>query len=246
MKYQNSFVSRLLLVFVILSLGIVSQNADASNAKGQLTVAGDKVQLQHAYAKAEPGFFDETKEDIVVIVTNIPLSNKAVEDRWERSDLVRKGTLKYVEITINYKQQPISVGVKHLGFKASPSGASSNYILEVETLDEKNVEGRMYCKTEQKFFDTAYTFFRRLKNRENVFTPHRSHLYQRLVISGHSHRTVTLLYIALEVLGLFLAVLVTRKSSSTDCIVIILIFLACIWLYWFTLYKEQTATAIKA
>jgi UDP-N-acetylmuramyl pentapeptide phosphotransferase/UDP-N-acetylglucosamine-1-phosphate transferase len=94
-------------------------------------------------------------------------------------------------------------------------------------------------------FDTAYTFFRRLKNRENVFTPHRSHLYQRLVISGYSHRTVTLLYIALEVIGLFLAVLVTKKSSSTDFVVIVLIFFACFWLCWFTSYKEQTATKIK-
>lgn len=43
-------------------------------------------------------------------------------------------------------------------------------------------------------FDTLFTFLRRLKNREDVFSAHRSHLYQRLVISGYSHRFVTLMY----------------------------------------------------
>ncbi len=158
MKSRISFVSWFVLFAVMLSIGIVLQNAHASKAEGQLTVAGDEVQLQHAYAEAQPGFFDETEEDIVVIVTNIPLSDKAVEDRWERSALVSEGTLKYVEITINSKQQPISVSVKHPAFKANPSGFSSNYLLELKTFSEKNVEGRKHCKTEQEFFDTVYTF----------------------------------------------------------------------------------------
>jgi len=158
MKNLNRFVAWLGLFAVMLSIGMASQNAHASNAEGQLTVAGNNVQLQHAYAMAQPGFFDKTKEDIVVIVTNIPLSDKAVDDQWERSTLVGEGTLKSVEITIDSKQQPISVSFKHPAFKASPGGFSSNYILELKTFNEKNVEGRMYCKTEQEFFDTVYTF----------------------------------------------------------------------------------------
>lgn len=158
MKNLNSFIVWLSLFAIVISMGMASQNANTSNAEGQLTVAGNKVQIQHAYAMAQPGYFDKTKEDIVLIVTNIPLSDKAIEDRWERNALVSEGTLKTVEITINSKQQPISVSVKHPAFKASPSGFSSNYILELKTFNEKNVEGRMYCKTEQEFFDTVYTF----------------------------------------------------------------------------------------
>lgn len=55
-------------------------------------------------------------------------------------------------------------------------------------------------------FDTAFTFVCRLIKRENVFAAHRSHLYQRLVISGFSHQTVTLLYVALALIGVVLAV----------------------------------------
>lgn len=43
-------------------------------------------------------------------------------------------------------------------------------------------------------FDTLFTLLRRLGKGENVFEAHRSHLYQRLVIAGWSHRTVALLY----------------------------------------------------
>ena len=50
-------------------------------------------------------------------------------------------------------------------------------------------------------FDTTFTFFRRLVRGENVLVAHRSHLYQRLVIAGLSHRFVTLLYAALAAFG---------------------------------------------
>lgn len=46
-------------------------------------------------------------------------------------------------------------------------------------------------------FDTVFTFARRLTNREKVWKAHRSHLYQRMVINGASHASVTLLYGAL-------------------------------------------------
>lgn len=55
-------------------------------------------------------------------------------------------------------------------------------------------------------FDTCFTFLRRLRRGERVFTAHRSHLYQRLVISGLSHRTVTLIYMALAAIGALAAV----------------------------------------
>lgn len=50
-------------------------------------------------------------------------------------------------------------------------------------------------------FDTAYTILRRLRNRENIFQAHRSHLYQRLAIAGWSHRAVSALYGALAAMA---------------------------------------------
>ncbi len=48
-------------------------------------------------------------------------------------------------------------------------------------------------------FDGTWTILRRIGRRENLFEPHRSHLYQRLVAGGSSHGRVTAIYAALAV-----------------------------------------------
>ena len=53
--------------------------------------------------------------------------------------------------------------------------------------------------------DAGVTFIGRLIRGENVFAPHRSHLYQRLVLAGYKHETVSSLYILLTLLAGFLA-----------------------------------------
>ena len=44
--------------------------------------------------------------------------------------------------------------------------------------------------------DTAWTMFQRARRGECIWTAHRSHMYQRLLIAGSSHRSVALLYYA--------------------------------------------------
>ena len=56
-------------------------------------------------------------------------------------------------------------------------------------------------------FDPLFTIARRWQRGENIFQAHRSHLYQRLVIGGYSHRTVTLAYAGLTLLGALAALL---------------------------------------
>ncbi|HSI88470.1 MAG TPA: glycosyltransferase family 4 protein [Pyrinomonadaceae bacterium] len=43
-------------------------------------------------------------------------------------------------------------------------------------------------------FDTVITFFRRLFRGERVWTAHRTHLYQRMIINGRSHKNVSKIY----------------------------------------------------
>jgi Fuc2NAc and GlcNAc transferase len=59
-------------------------------------------------------------------------------------------------------------------------------------------------------FDGTFTILRRLRNRENIFAAHRSHVYQRLVIAGRSHAFVTTLYAALAMLGAMAAIALAR------------------------------------
>lgn len=68
-------------------------------------------------------------------------------------------------------------------------------------------------------FDTSFTFLRRLRKGENVFRAHRSHLYQRLVLAGYSHRFVTCLYGALAVVGMALALAWDRRIAASSWLV---------------------------
>ena len=55
-------------------------------------------------------------------------------------------------------------------------------------------------------FDTGFTLLRRLANRENIFQPHRSHIYQRLAIAGWPHRVVSGLYGGLASMAAVIAI----------------------------------------
>ena len=48
-------------------------------------------------------------------------------------------------------------------------------------------------------FDASFTLVVRLSRRENVLRPHRSHVYQRLVSQGYSHRLVSGVYYGLAI-----------------------------------------------
>jgi len=69
-------------------------------------------------------------------------------------------------------------------------------------------------------FDTALTLCRRLWRRELIWTAHREHLYQRLVIAGFSHSTVTMVYGAFAVVTSSTALLVLSGSGNFSLIII--------------------------
>lgn len=53
--------------------------------------------------------------------------------------------------------------------------------------------------------DAGITFIRRALKREPVFSAHRTHLYQRLIIGGYKHAQISALYILLTLLAAILA-----------------------------------------
>lgn len=90
-------------------------------------------------------------------------------------------------------------------------------------------------------FDATLTFVRRLLKRENVFAAHRSHLYQRLVISGLSHQVVVLIYGVADLIGLVLAVLLIRNCMYISVIAPLALVFASLGLWGVTLWREMLA-----
>jgi hypothetical protein len=148
MNSRNCVVSWCVVFAVVFSMGMASQHTYAGTAEGQFIFNDTTAQFTHAYAFAQ-------EEEILVIVTNLPLSDEAVEDQWERSAMAREEGLKYVEITINSEQQHTSLNIRLDPMSRSISGVGK---LELTVFDEKNVEGRFHSEGEQIVFDNTYNF----------------------------------------------------------------------------------------
>ena len=79
-------------------------------------------------------------------------------------------------------------------------------------------------------FDAALTVIRRAMNKENIFRPHRSHLYQRLVTLGYSHRAVLVLYAYLMLLSILAGLAYYGGSSpiALGAVGAVLVMYACL------------------
>jgi hypothetical protein len=93
-------------------------------------------------------------------------------------------------------------------------------------------------------FDTVFTIIRRWRKGENIFTAHRSHLYQRLVIAGYPHRSVTLIYIGLAFVGAVLAVIWYLRLPGSGVAVLLTIPILSIVLWRLVLAAEQRVTTV--
>src|ERR1039457_498981 len=133
--------------------------AAEGKAEGTLTINGTTTNVKYAYASAGPGFFDKTKEDVTVIVSDVPLDAKALEDQFERIHMADADKLHAFEITIDAEGKPISTAFRHKGFKGpSPSGLSSEDVFTKKMFDGKTVDGRYKSAKPHEFFGNTYSF----------------------------------------------------------------------------------------
>src|SRR5262249_223680 len=73
------------LLFAAVALSAIE--AEPGTAKGKLIVSGQETPLTYAYARAEKGFFDPSKEDIRVILSDVPLDDEALNDESGRNQM---------------------------------------------------------------------------------------------------------------------------------------------------------------
>ena len=126
--------------------------------QGELVINGVSSQLKYAYAYTEPGFFDKSKMDTVVILSNIALDDEAVNDWGRRADLEETRKLHCVELTINADGKVISRRLRHSAFKASPSGVSSDEVFEPQATGKGVIAGKAYTTKEDDFFGVTYQY----------------------------------------------------------------------------------------
>ena len=97
--------------------------------------------------------------------------------------------------------------------------------------------------------DSALTFGKRLLRHENVFMPHRSHIYQRLILTGMPHARVALLYIALAVPGVAAAALIRARlmfAATLTCGALLLVTVVLLAVVRFYERRAATSAAIPS
>jgi hypothetical protein len=153
---RRTMISAVALFILFLAPALLA--ADGT-AKGTLTVAGKAIPLTHAYALAQKGFFDAKSDDILVLLSDVPLTDAALTDPFERQKLEKAGKLHSVEAVIDAKKQPINVTVRHSAFKMTASGGSTEDLFDATTFDGKSAAGRLHRKSPgTSFDDVPYTY----------------------------------------------------------------------------------------
>jgi len=132
----------------------------AGTASGQLTVGGVTTPLTHAYARAAKGFFDPSKEDVLVILSDVPIAEEALEDEFARHNLAAEGKLHAIEVTLNADKEPIGGGLLHEAFSKMQGYVSITgmHQFEAKTFEPSLVEGKLFMSKPSEFLKTSFEY----------------------------------------------------------------------------------------
>jgi hypothetical protein len=126
-------------------------------AAGTLTLNGTTVPLKYAYAAARPAFFDKNKEDIHILLSDVPLEDEQRDDVFELIKLARDGKARIVEVVLDADANPISGAFFAQVFNGM-AAATGMHKFEQSAFDHKRVAGRLYTDGARSFQDITYEY----------------------------------------------------------------------------------------
>ncbi len=133
--------------------------AAAPTVSGNITVNGVTTKMLYGSARLVKGFFDPKKNDVEVLLSDVPLSGPALTDSFERDKLAKNGKAHIFEITVDASGTPISTAFRHSGFSGPPpSGVDTSDVFTKTTLSTTDVEARYRSTTSKEFFDDTFGF----------------------------------------------------------------------------------------
>jgi hypothetical protein len=158
---RHRLVARALCAAASLSLAAAAAAAILEGAaSGTLTVGGETTPLRYAYARAEKGFFDPSKEDTRLILSDVPLSEQALTDEFRRNHMAQDGKLHSVEVVIDAQRRPIAGVLRHAAFSKTQAfvSVSGMHTFEPKTFDGRFVEGRLSTERPGEFMDVTFEY----------------------------------------------------------------------------------------
>ncbi len=135
-------------------LAVAAAQTPPSTASGALTINGKKTALRYAYAFRE----ELSTPEIVVLLTDAPLSVLDVQDVFAIHDLARESKLRAVEVRFlldgtirSGSLYDVAVGEAHV--------TRTGYdVFEKKSFDARHIEGRLFMKKPSKAEDLVYDY----------------------------------------------------------------------------------------
>jgi hypothetical protein len=149
-----------ILAVTLLLVTLTAASAEEGTAEGKLIVDGQTTPLQHAYARTQPGFFDKSKEDILVILSDLAIPDEALADPFLRHKMAAEGKLHGVEVVLDSEKQVISGGLFHQAFEKTQGYVSVTgmHKFQAKTFDDKMIEGRLSTLKPDEFMGKKFEY----------------------------------------------------------------------------------------
>jgi hypothetical protein len=139
---------------------VAAPAADEGTASGTLTIAGKTTSLLHAYARTQKGFFDKTKEDILIILSDVAIPEEALADQFLRHKMAAEGQLHGVEVVLDSEKQAVSGGLLHKAFAETQGyvSVSGMHQFQAKTFDAKMIEGKLSTRKPDEFMNKTFEY----------------------------------------------------------------------------------------
>jgi hypothetical protein len=148
------------VLFAVLMATSVAYGSDPGTAKGTMTVGGKKADLRYAVAKNTQNGFDKKVTDVVVLLSNIPVTAEQFSDIGKMMDLADSGKLTGIEVEITPDNKIISGQVYSPEFHLTGNSFSAvgMHQFDPKTNKKTEVEGKLSTTHESTFKNVAFSY----------------------------------------------------------------------------------------
>ena len=155
---ENRQRELVVVVALVLSAAVPRlARAQDGTATGQLTLNGQTVALTHAYASAQPGFFDKSTEDVRILLSDVALPDNTRADVFQLIRMGREGAARVVEVVIDASGDPIRGSFYATAFDGSVS-ATGMHKFERQSLDRQKISGRLWMSEPHEFHGVTFQY----------------------------------------------------------------------------------------
>jgi len=145
---------------LLLFLPLVAVAADKGTITGKFTANGKSYDLKYVYAWKEPSHFEKKQIDTFVLLSDQPVAADALRDFMTRSDLAENGKLNGIQVEFDPKGEITSANIYSEQFKKTHGSFSATgmHQWEKKTLSNTLIEGKLYLKHPDEFFDDTWDY----------------------------------------------------------------------------------------